>query len=64
MDSKKCENQLNSDHDDSLKRIIHFQALRYLEAMLGFYLTRNDSSKTMKIRKIIRELRSLYEEGS
>ena len=64
MDSKKCENQLNSGHDGSLKRTIHFQALRYLEAMLGFYLTRGDHPKTMRVRKIIIDLRSLYEEDS
>ena len=63
MDSEKFENQLSSNHGTFLKKTIYNQASRYLEAMLGFYLTKNDNNSAIKIRKIIRELKVIHLES-
>ena len=49
----------SSLENSSLGNMLHRLAMRYLEALLGFYITKKDDENIFKIRKIIAELRGI-----
>tara|TARA_Y100000034_G_C6517515_1_gene222597 strand:- start:119 stop:319 length:201 start_codon:yes stop_codon:yes gene_type:complete len=60
MANQEDERQLISDHEKILMQMIYHNASRYLEALLGFYLTKDDNSNALKIKKMIRDLKIIY----
>ena len=63
MANQKDEKQLISDHEHTLKETIYHNATRYLKALLGYYLTKDDILSANKIRKLIRDFEIIFKEN-
>ena len=63
MANQENEKQLISDHVHALKETVYHNGVRYLNALLGCYLTSNDILSANKIRKLIKDLEAIHKES-
>tara|TARA_B100001123_G_scaffold437566_2_gene570092 strand:- start:33256 stop:33456 length:201 start_codon:yes stop_codon:yes gene_type:complete len=63
MHNQKDEKLIAVDHEDALKKTIYHNAKRYLEALIGLYLTKGDVLSASRIRGMIKDLTSIYNRG-